>query len=328
MQKFIIEVQKNTLEYEICNYSYSGDAEKYIKVTLFRKGRFAWEKSVDLSDIHPEFFEIQAERILKLPLILSCCGAGVFFFVGLAFFSFMLTGKNMTGASALIIIPLVATWYCLDHFLNKRKINTISEFVFTDKTDKEREWLSIPYEYGGRAEAFQLAKIISSYCNQALILPQKKAVIRYQFANGLAELRDTEIVLFNRNGVKCGNCDYAWCVPGTSHHTETYRIKNFFCIFFAAIFWLGPLLLLINIAKDTQDWKMIHGTGLIYIMPFMLGIAFLSRYRRSQNYYYAGNRFEEAEWGIFLKVGKNPGSEKIFIEELNRRLRKAHHECQ
>lgn len=326
MQKFIIKVHKKTLEYEICDYSYSREAEKYIKVTLFHKGRFAQEKSVDLSDVHPEFFEIQAEQILKLPLILSCCGAGVFFFVGLAFFSFLLTGKNMTGASALIIIPLVATWYCLDYFLKKRKINTISEFVFTDKTDKEREWLSIPYEYGGRAEAFQLAQTISSYCNQTLIRPQQKAVIRHQFANGLAELRDTEIVLFNRNGVKCGNCDYAWCIPGTIHHTETHRIKNFFCIFFTAIFWLGPLLLIISIARDTQDREMILGTGLIYIMPFMLGIAFLSRYRRSQNYYYAGNRFEEAEWGIFLKVGKNPGSEKEFISELNSRLRQAHRE--
>ena len=28
------------------------------------------------------------------------------------------------------------------------------------------------------------------------------------------------------------------------------------------------------------------------------------------------------------EVGKRPGSEKIFIEELNRRLRKAHNECQ
>ena len=46
----------------------------------------------------------------------------------------------------------------------------------------------------------------------------------------------------------------------------------------------------------------------------------LSRCRESQNYYYAGNRFEEAEWGIFLRVGKNPGSEKEFIAELNRRL--------
>ena len=49
MQKFIIKIHKKTWEYEICDYSYSREAEKYIKVTLFQKGRFAWEKSVDLS---------------------------------------------------------------------------------------------------------------------------------------------------------------------------------------------------------------------------------------------------------------------------------------
>lgn len=321
MEKFTVKIQKETWEYEICAYPYSGDAEKYIKATRFHKGKFVQEMSVDLSCVHPEFFEVQAERIHQFPLILSCCGAGVCFFIGISFFLSLLMGKNMTAASALIIIPLAAGWYCWDYFLRKRKINTVSEFLFTDKWNKEKEWFSIPYEQGKRAEALQLAQTISSYCNQALILPQQQAVMRHQFANGLAELRDTELVLFNRDGVKCGNCDYAWCVPGTIHHTETHRVRNFFCILFAAIFWLGPLLLIISIAKNTQDREMILGSGLIYIIPFLLGFAFLSRLRESQNYYYAGNRFEEAEWGIFLRVGKNPGSEKEFIAELNRRLR-------
>ena len=75
-----------------------------------------------------------------------------------------------------------------------------------------------------------------------------------------------------------------------------------------------------------KDWVMTVSFGVLYVIPFILGSYFLSLRKKSLDYYYAGNRFDEADWGIFLEVGQKPGSEKQFIEELKSRLRNTHNE--
>ena len=325
MLKFTVKMHKYTWEYELCDYSFSAGMEKYLKITTFHKGKYACEENIDLIDIHPEIIEFQTEKTNYLLSVLSCCAACFFFFIGLATLLSLFCKADMLVPSFLVIIPLCVGWYFLDLFLKKRKNNTLSHFAFMD-ADKESTPIIIHYQYCKRADAYDFAQSVSSYCNHGLIEPNEKEVLRHQFANGLAELRDNEIVLFNRDGVKCGNCDYAWCVPGIQHKIEKHAIRNFFCILFAVLFLLGTLLLIISIIHSMKDRVIIVGMGLIYIIPFVLGLYFLSLCRKSINCYYVGNRFDDGDWGIYLAVGKNPGSEKEFITELKRRLRTAHDE--
>ena len=325
MQKFTVKMHKYTLEYELCDYSFSAGMEKYLRITKFHKGQYACEENTDLIDIPPEIIEFQAEKTNYRLSILSCVAACICFFIGLAALLSLFSGKDMHVPSFLIIIPLCVGWYFLDYFLKKRKDTLFSHFAFMD-ADKESTPIIIHYRHGQRADAYAFAQTVSSYCNHGLVEPDKKEILRHQFANGLAELRDAEIVLFNREGVKCGNCDYAWCVPGIQHKIENHAIRNFFCILFAALFLSGTLLLIISIVHSIRDREIIVGMGLIYIIPFVLGLYFLSLCRKSINCYYAGNRFDDGDWGIYLAVGKNPGSEKEFITELKRRLRTANEE--
>ena len=185
---------------------------------------------------------------------------------------------------------------------------------------------NIPYEPNNRSAALDIAKKIAVYCNQALIEPEEHEPIRHQFANGLAELRTSEIVLFNKDGIKCAYCDYDWVVPGLHHYVEKHYIRNFFSIFFALLFYIGTLILIAGVIFIAKDWVMTVSFGVLYVIPFILGSYFLSLRKKSQNCYYAGNRFDEEDWGIYLEVGKKPGSEKQFIEELKSRLRNTHNE--
>lgn len=324
MDKFTVKLYKKSYDYEICQYPYS-DTWPYLKITGYHKGKYADETTVDLYEINPEFSEFQAPKISLVRLTLYCIGTVLFVFVLLVILLAMFFEKNIISAASALAVPIGVVWYFVFCILEIRKNNLISEFVFDNK---DSGVFSIPYERGKRLEALEIAEKIAAHCNHDLVEPNEHEIIRHQFNNGLAELRDEEIVLFNKDGIKCNYCDYASVVPGTHHYVEKHYIRNFFSISFAALFWLGTLLLIYSIIRSTKDWVMVFACGILFVIPFILGCISLSKYKKFQNYYYAGNRVNENEdWGIYLEVGKNPGSEKAFIDELNSRLRKAYSDC-
>ena len=324
MQKFTINVYKNTWEYEICNYPYS-DTWQYLKITKYHKGQYCSEESIDLSEINPEFSESQAPKTSFSVFIIPYIGGILFAGVFLAMLLSLIFNKNMILSASMLAVPIGVVWYYVDNIIKRRKNNPVPEFIFDNK---EFGLFTIPYEPNKRSEALEIAQKIAVYCNQALIEPEEHEPIRHQFANGLAELRTSEIVLFNQDGIKCAYCDYGWAVPGIHHHVEKHYIRNFFSILFAALFYIGSLVLIAGVIFIAKDWAMAVSFGVLYVITFILGSYFLSLRKKSLDCYYAGNRFDEEDWGIYLEVGKHPGSEKPFIEELNRRLRKAHNECQ
>ena len=324
MQKFTIKAYKNTWEYEICSYPYA-DTWQYLKITKYHKGKYCNEESIDLSDINPEFSETQAPKVSVPVLIIPYIGGGLFTVVFLAMLLSLIFDKNMTLSASMLAVPIGVVWYYVDNILKRIKNLPVSEFIFDNK---EFGVFTIPYEQARRTEALEIARKIAVYCNQALIEPEEYEPSRHQFANGLAELRTEEIVLFNQDGIKCAYCDYGWVVPGLYHYVEKHCIRNFFSTLFAALFYIGTLVLIAGVIFIAKDWVMAVSFGVLYVIPFILGGYFLSLCKKSLDCYYAGNRFDEEDWGIYLEVGKHPGSEKPFIEELNRRLRKAHNEGQ
>lgn len=324
MQKFTTKAYKDTWEYEICNYPYS-DTWQYLKITQYHKGQYCGEESIDLSEINPEFSEIQAPKVSVSMLIIPYIGGGLFTVVFLAVLLSLIFDKNTILSASMLAVPIGVVWYYVDNILKRIKNLPVSEFVFDNK---DSGVFTIPYEPARRTEALEIAQKIAVYCNQTLVEEEAVEPVRHQFANGLAELRTEEIVLFNQDGIKCAYCDYGWAVPGIHHHVEKHYIRNFFSILFAALFYIGSLVLIAGVIFIAKDWAMAVSFGVLYVIPFILGCYFLSLRKKSLDCYYAGNRFDEENWGIYLEVGKHPGSEKIFIEELNRRLRKAHNECQ
>ncbi len=322
MQKFTINVYKNTWEYEICNYPYS-DTWQYLKITKYHKGQYCSEESIDLSEINPEFSESQTPKTSFSVFIIPYIGGILFAGVFLAMLLSLIFNKNMILSASMLAVPIGVVWYYVDNIIKRRKNNPVPEFIFDNK---EFGLFSIPYEPNKRSEALEIAQKIAVYCNQALVEAAEQEPIRHQFANGLAELRTEEIVLFNKDGIKCAYCDYDWVVPGLHHYVEKHYIRNFFSILFASLFYIGTLVLIAGVIFIAKDWVMAVSFGVLYMIPFILGSYFLSLRKKSLDYYYSGNRFDEADWGIYLEVGKNPGSEKPFIEELKRRLRKAHNE--
>ena len=322
MQKFTIKTYKDTRDYEICDYPYS-DTWQYLKITKYHKGKYCGEESIDLSEINPEFAENQVQKTSFSVLIIPYIGGILFTLVSLTMVLSLIFDKNMILSASALAVPVGITWYYIDCILKRRNNKTVSEFVFDNK---DSGIFNIPYSYGKRLEALEIAQKISACCNQNLIETENHTPCRHQFANGLAELRKEEIVLFNKDGIKRAYCDYAWVIPGLHHHIEKHYIRNFFSILFAALFFIGTLLLIVGVICITKDWVMTVSFGVLYMITFILGCYFLSLRKKSLNYYYAGNCFDEEDWGIYLEVGKNPGSEKDFIEELNRRLRKAHNE--
>lgn len=322
MQKFTINVYKNTWEYEICNYPYS-DTWQYLKITKYHKGQYCSEESIDLSEINPDFSESQAPKTSFSVFIIPYIGGILFAGVFLAMLLSLIFNKNMILSASMLAVPIGVVWYYVDNIIKRRKNNPVPEFIFDNK---EFGLFTIPYEPNKRSEALEIAQKIAVYCNQALVEAAEQKPIRHQFANGLAELRTEEIVLFNKDGIKCAYCDYGWTVPGIRHHVEKHYICNFFSILFASLFYIGTLVLIAGVIFIAKDWVMAVSFGVLYVIPFILGSYFLSLRKKSLDYFYAGNRFDEADWGIYLEVGKHPRSEKPFIEELKRRLRKAHNE--
>lgn len=322
MQKFTTKAYKNTLEYEICNYPYS-DSWQYLKITKYHKGKYCNEESVDLSKINPEFSEMQVPKVSVSRLITAYIGGVLFTVAFLAILLSLIFDENMILSASMLAVPIGVFWYYIANILKIRKNKPVSEFIFDNK---DSGVFTIPYEPAKRTEALEIAQKIAVYCNQTLVEEEAIEPIRHQFANGLAELRTEEIVLFNQDGIKCAYCDYGWAVPGIYHHVEKHYIRNFFSILFAALFYIGTLVLIAGVIFIAKDWAMAVSFGLLYVIPFVLGCYFLSLRKKSLDCYYAGNCFDEDDWGIYLEVGKNPGSEKQFIEELKRRLRKAHNE--
>ena len=232
--------------------------------------------------------------------------------------------KDLLLSASCLFIPLTVGIYSLNYIIQQRKIKAISEFIFCDK---EFSRFQIPYMAQDRSKACAFARKIANFCNHSLYEKNECPCITHQFSNGLAELRDTRVVVFNKDGIKCGDCDYISVVPGLHHHRESHIIRNFFCILAALLFWFGTLVFFIGTAITLKDWSMAFGHSIMYAIPFLLGCFFFSKRKKSQNYYFSGCRAEESgNIGIYLEVGKNPDSEQEFIEELNRRLRKAHNE--
>ena len=323
MQKFITRIHNDIREYEICDYPYR-DPWQYLKITRYHKGKYCGEESVDLSEINPEFFEVRCEKLPIVPLILAW--AGIAFFAGgcTVMVLSLIFDKELISAASGLLVPLAVGVYSLNYIIQRKKSDTVSSFVFSDE---ELSVFEIPYMRKNRAEAYAIAKKIAPFCNQALCDDNELPVITHQFANGLAELRDFEVVLFNDAGVKCSSCNYISVVPGVYHHRESHFIRNFFCILTATLFWFGTLIFIIGSALTLKEWEMVFGFSIVYVIPFVLGHFFFSKCRKSQDFYFAGCRSEDSpDAGIYLETGKNPGSEKDFIAELNRRLRKAHEE--
>ena len=323
MQKFTVKVQKNTFVYEIFDYPYF-DTWQYLKVTRYRKGKYCGEESFDLSKIKPEFLEIRSGKKPVAPLISAWFGIAFFVVIfSTMSLSLFFSGQLILSISCLVM-PLAVGVHSLNYIIQRKKGSAVSSFVFDDE---EFSRFEIPYMRNDRAGSYAIAQKIAAYCNQALYNENKLPVQTYQFANGLAELRDCEVVIFNGDGVKCGGCDYISVVPGVYHHQERHMFRNFVCTFLALFFWFGTLFFIIGTAITLKDRELIFGFSIMYIIPFSLGCFFFSKCRKSQNYYFAGDRFDEySDSGIYLEVGKHPGNEKKFITELNRRLRKAHNE--
>lgn len=322
MSQLSVKSDKYTYDYEICDYTFS-QKEKYLKITKYYKKKYSSEENINLSELSPEFYEIQSDKLCRLPLIFAWIILTFVIFIFLAMLLSVFFEKNMLLPASGWGIPLGIIGYFLTYLIKKSKIQNISKFCFTNN---ESERLTIPYT-NNRQDVYNFVCEIAKYCNQDLIRHNSLPGIKHQFANGTAELQDNGVVLFNKYGIECGYCEYSWCVPGLYHHTEKHIIRNFICTSVAIIFWLGALFLFIFVAITFKGWEIILGFGVMEMILLILGSYFFSMRKKSVNYYFAGNRFENADdWGIYLEVGKNPGSEKAFTDELNSRLRKAHDE--
>ena len=324
MPHFTVKTPKDTWEYEICDYPYR-DSWQYLKITGYHKGKYHGEESVDLSEINPEFLELKSEKLPLVPLILAWCGVAFFAGVTLAMvFALLGAREQLITAASTLFVPLAVGVYSLKYIIGRRKCSDLSTFLFCDE---ESGRFQIPYTKNSRAETCAFAQRIAACCNQGLCEENELPIVTHQFANGRAELCDNRILLYNAEGIKCGDCDYISVVPGVHHHRETHIIRNFFCILTAFCFWFGTLIFIIGSALTLKERELIFGFSIMYIIPFVLGHFFFSKCKKSLNYYFAGGRSEESgEIGIYLEVGKNPGSEKDFIAELNRRLRRAYEE--
>lgn len=323
MHNFTLQTHKETWEYELCPYPCS-DTWHYLKITRYHKGKYCGEESVDLSEIDPEFLEVSCEKTPIVPLILAWMGTVFFIAVLTVTLLSLAFSKNLISAASCLFIPLVVGVYSLHYIIQRRKNRSLSTFIFGDGVFSR---FQIPYMKGGRSKSYAFAREVAAFCNQALCEENEFPRLTHQFANGLAELRDTEVAVFNKEGVKCGGCAYISVVPGVYHHRESHMIRNFFCILTAFLFWFGTLVFIIGSAITLKDWEMIFGFSIMYVIPFVLGCFFFSKCKRSQDHYFAGCLSEEYDdVGIYLEVGQHPGSEKEFIDELNHRLRKAHND--